>query len=390
MKQKMIGLLFIAVFLPLCVSCVKSDDPVKRREQACAKLLKKQKLVRIAVAGPCKTSPELMNGIQLAYDEINASGGVLGAKLDLVSYDDENNIATGGQVAYEIANDEATCAVLGHYSSTLSLSNSILYHFYGLPMFSPMSTSPKLMKRGLPLVFRNLPSDEIFAETLVRFCNSNGWNKVMIYYMAGAYGDGFANEFELRCDRYNIFVLNRERYERGELVSTHYAVAKNWLENYVFDAVFIAGDMPELADVISSFRAAGIKTPILSGLTLDSPIFFDYAENNHEVDAYVPSNFDDESDYPAYKKFAEAYTARYGYAPDWRAMQGYDALKVLAKAIDKAGSVRGEDIAAALHSTTWEEAAGPYNFDETGDLIGRQLIIKRIDPEKRIFKKISE
>lgn len=174
------------------------------------------------------------------------------------------------------------------------------------------------------------------------------------------------------------------------MISSHYQVAQKWLENYVFDAVLVAVDMPEIADVISTFRAAGIKTPILSADALDTPLFFDSADNAQESNAYVASNFDDESTYPPYLSLAADYRAHSGKDPDWGARQGYDAVKVLAKAIEKAGSVRAYDIAAALRSGTWEEAAGPYTFDESGNIVGRRSVIKRAAPEDHMFKKVAE
>lgn len=72
-----------------------------------------------------------------------------------------------------------------------------------------------------------------------------------------------------------------------------------------------------------------------------------------------------------------AFKENYGKNPNWEAAQSYDAVKVLAKAIQKAGSVKVEDIAEVLKTEEkWDECAGPYRFNENGD-IEKQLFIKK-------------
>ena len=93
---------------------------------------------------------------------------------------------------------------------------------------------------------------------------------------------------------------------------------------------------------------------------------------------YCVSNFDSESQNKAFRRFSEAFRKRYGYAADQGALQGYDALKVLAGAIARAKSVKSSDIARALREKSeWNEGAGPYRFNATGDIEYRRLTIKK-------------
>ena len=379
--MKKISIMTAAVFalLMLCVSCVKSDDPVLSREAAVTKLLKKKHRIKIAVAGSWAQKRNLlMEGLELARDEINESGGVLGAQIELVPYDDNYNLNSGGKAAYEIASDNQICAVIGHTASAISVSNSLIYHYYGLLMFSPLSTDCQLMEQGLPYVFRNIPDNHELAEAAAEFCEKSSWKRMMIYYLNNTYGENLANAFELKCSDNDIVVSERESYESVDGVRDYIAIARSWKQRYQFDAIFIAGTMPQVAEIVSIFRRNGITEPIIGGDTLDMPSFFDIDENWKEDAVYCVSNFDSESQNKAFRRFSEAFRKRYGYAADQGALQGYDALKVLAGAIARAKSVKSSDIARALREKSeWNEGAGPYRFNATGDIEDRRLTIKK-------------
>ena len=382
--------IFLAAIVPLFVSCVKSDDPAVRREKVVTKILNKKHCIKIAVAGPwAQKRNMLMDGLELARDELNASGGVLGAQIELIPFDDNGNKAVGGRIAYEIANDEEICAVIGHSSSSISLANSLIYHYYGLLMFSPLSTSRNLTRQGLPMVFRNIPDDDTLGVQAATFCEKSSWKRVMIYYINNSYGEGLANAFELQCGETGISIPDRASYESLYGVRDYMETIKSWKDNYIFDAVFIAGSMPQAGEIVSIFRANGIDQPIIGGDAFDVPMFFQIAENNTEDQVYTVSNFNNESSNPAFINFKKSFSARYGYDCDQAAFQGYDALMVLGKAIENAKSVCGSDIAHALKSAEqWNEAAGPYKFDDNGNIVGHQPSVKK--SESGLFRVVQQ
>ena len=89
------------------------------------------------------------------------------------------------------------------------------------------------------------------------------------------------------------------------------------------------------------------------------------------------ANFDPNSTNAAFVDFKKNFKEKYGVDPNWEATESYDALKVLAKAIQNAGSVKAKDIAAALKSKNeWDEGAGPYRFNENGE-IEKKLLVKK-------------
>lgn len=382
MKKRLLFALIL--ILALLASCARSDNNDYKRNKATERLLKKEHRIKIAAAGPWETRYNLLKeGLDLALDEVNAAGGVLGAQVELIPFDDHNMLFTGGLAAYEVVSDPQICAVIGHSSSSISISNSLIYHFYGLLMFSPYSTNPTLTKQGLPYVFRNIPDDEATARKAAQFCEKMGWHRILVYYLNSTYGTGLANAFEIQSGN----VLDRVSYENSYTKATHAAVAQNWLDNYKFDAVFIAGLWPNTAEVVSAFRESGINVPIIDGGEFDDPAFFQTSGTINEENLYTVTPYNEKSEKPAFNAFKSAFRAKYGMEPDIAALQGYDALKVLAKAIGNAKSVRASDIAKALRAERWNEGAGPYRFDDNGNIINYTLYVKK--PHNKAFEVVE-
>lgn len=371
--------LCIAAMVLALVSCSRSDNPIQKREIESTKLLRKKHKIKIAVAGPWAQNRNLMlEGIDLACEQLNEEGGVLGAQIEIIKYDDNGNLEGGGKAAYQIASDNQICAVIGHPFSAISLSNSLIYHYYGLLMFSPTSTGTELTQQGLPYVFRNIPDNDAIGIEAALFCKKSNWNRVIIYYLNNSYGEGLANVFELQCGSSSIVIQDRASYENVYGIYDYSDIAKNWKNNYVFDAVFIAGSMPQIAEIVSVFRDNGITQPIIGGDTFDISTFFTIGDNSSEENVYCVSNFNIDAKNQKFMDFREAFIKKYGHDVDQHALQGYDALKVLVNAIGMAGSVKAKDISQALRNARiWDEGAGPYAFDENGNIKQRILTVKK-------------
>ena len=156
MQRKMLKLSFFIMILALIsLSCSNSDNPAIQRGNRARK--NKSDIIKIAAASPWGQERNLLKqGIEMAKEEINNSGGLLGKQLDILYFDDDNSMNTGQSVAYQIASDEDIVAVLGHSASSVSISNALLYHYYGLLMLSPLSTSSRLTTQGFNMIFRNI------------------------------------------------------------------------------------------------------------------------------------------------------------------------------------------------------------------------------------------
>ncbi len=369
-----------AIAVPvLCLSfagCVRSDDPAEQRAYFATR---NNRTLKIAAAAPWSQKRNLLwQGLELALEEVNQAGGLLGRQVELLPFDDDSDVGQGQEKAYEIASVKDIVAVIGHSASAVSVPNSILYHYYGILMLSPLSTSVQLTAQGLDMVFRNIPSDDTFGMEAANFCRKSGWNKVLIYYQDNNYGSSQANVFEQQCAALDIEVADRSSYDGSTGRKEYAEMASFWMRNYDFDAVYIAGVMPQAGEIVAAFRQHGIIEPIIGGDAFDHPLLLstakEYAENVYAVTIY-----DDQSTYPPLMEFRKKFNDRYGREVDQAALQGYDALKILAEGIRLADSVEPEMIAAGLRSIEkWEGPAGPYAFSADGDIVGKAVVVKRV------------
>ena len=324
--------------LSLCLSC-KSDKPALKREKVTTKLFHKEKIIRIACANGWENNDTLQwEGLQFACHEINSSGGVDGAKIELIQFDDHDTEKEGLYAAYDISNRYDIAAVIGHTISGIAVESSKVYQYYGVLMFSPMATATKLTNQGFPYVFRNIPRAAAFAKAASNFCKEKGWNRMIIYYLDTPYGEDISNAFE-------------------------------------FDAVFLAGDMPQLENVIKTMRENGMDKPILGPDTFDHPGLEKWIMENNIRDIYAVTSFGRNASSDAYTKFKNDFSRIYGKSPAQQAVQGYESLKILTGAMEKAHSVKAKDVAAELRKNTWTGLNGKYYFNKRGDIIGTNIFV---------------
>ncbi len=331
----------------------------------------------IGVAGGWSSSYlSLLNGINLALEEINSKGGALGRPLEIVLRDDEMTVATGMQIAQEFADNLDMVAVIGHPNSKVSLSTAVIYEYYGLLMLSPLASSPALTRQGRRLVFRNIPTDEADGVILAEYAAKQGYKRVAIYYQQDSYSRGLANIFERRCYELGLSIVDRLPYEFTYKTSDFSTDFELWKRQFDFDAILLAGLLPQAGEIIPLIRRSGITAPILSGGSLDNERLIQQAGDAAEG-LVVVSTFDPTAQGEKVAAFVKAYEKRFGSLPNRNAAQGYDALNLLAHVIKEGGSTAPEKMAAILRKTRdWQGVTGAHTFDDNGDVQGKPMVVK--------------
>ncbi|HYB70353.1 MAG TPA: ABC transporter substrate-binding protein, partial [Candidatus Bathyarchaeia archaeon] len=122
-------------------------------------------VIRIGIGAPltggaASFGVEMKNAVEMAIDEQNAAGGLLGARVEGRAFDDEASDATGQKGAETLCQDASVLAVVGHVNSNVSIAASNVYAGCGLAMLTPMSSNPGVTDRGLANVFRLTNRDD--------------------------------------------------------------------------------------------------------------------------------------------------------------------------------------------------------------------------------------
>lgn len=333
----------------------------------------------IGVGGPftgdlAQFGQSMKDGINLAVEEINSSGGVLGRRnIKIELGDDQAKVNEGTLVAQRFAGNPDIGVVIGHFNSGISIPASAIYDKSGILQLTPASTNPKLTQNGYKMVFRNLPNDDENGRQLADFAGYKGFKNIAIYFANNAYGKGLADVFEKRAQELGITIVDKQAYD-PERDEDFRPVLTKW-KGLALDAVCLAGENPKGAVIISQGREVGLKSAFLGGDGIASPELWTIGGKAAEG-TFVTSYFHPGDDRPEVVKFNESYLKKYGRIPDVWAAQAYDAVKVIAEAANNAGSISPQKIAAALRALKdWQGVTGIHNFDEKGDVVGKKVIV---------------
>ena len=144
--------------------------------------------------GEIGTAP--IRGSQIAIDEWNSKGGVLGKRIESVTRDDEGKPSQAVAVAQELVS-AGVVAVVGHFNSGCTLPASEVYHQAGILVITPASTNPKVTEQGYTQTFRMCGRDDqqgmvsaLFARDTLKL------DKVAVLHNKTAYGQGLADVFK--------------------------------------------------------------------------------------------------------------------------------------------------------------------------------------------------
>ncbi len=402
MKQYMIFFLSLLLFVVLS-GCNPVDDPAELR----AMIAEKSKgNIQVGVTFSFSSSGILFReGIEMARDELNSGGGIRTGSsrhlLQLFFKDDKRSINEGRCVAQQFAEGQMCrregkedglaeegvniVAVIGNLSSFISIPVSTVYNYYGILMLSPGATSPKFTDQGYNLVFRNIVQDREIGKQMADFAKAQGSEKIMVASSRSAYGRGLANEFEKRAQVIGLEVVDRRSFEPiGDKVD--FSNELNFWKYRDFDAVFLAGAHPEVTMLTRQMRKAGLEQPVFGGDGLDVSKFLSVGGVD-VIGSVAPAPFHYslgllEEGPEKTRQFVLSFRERYGKYPDTWAAQGYDAVMLLAAAMEEAGSSSPRLVADVMHSMEWMGVTGLHKFDEKGDV--EKPIIKKIaryDPE---------
>ena len=234
------------------------------------------------------------------------------------------------------------------------------------------------------MVFRNIQNDVEFGISLARYAHAMNYKKVLVFSVRNDYGRQLANFFESEAQRLGVEILDRLSYQESDRQYFKQTLL-NWKYYYHADALFIAGILPHAAKIIATAKEIGLDIPIFAGDGIDSHRLIDIAgkaaENVAIASTYHADAVDTQNNH-----FNQAFKTRYKKEPDLMAVQGYDALSIIAKAIKQAKSAVPADIANVLHnSENWPSFSGPVSFTETGDIEGREVIFKQVRDQKLSF-----
>lgn len=319
---------------------------------------------------------------ELAVERINAEGGLLGKKLVLDAQDDKAEPAEATKAAQYFTSKGDVVGVIGHPNSGNAIPASKIYHDKGMPYVASSPTNPTLTQQGFGNVFRFAPTDAMQGVSGAEFIfETLGSKTLAIVHDNAAYGKGLADEVKKRFEQLGGKVLlfdaiaAREKDYRSVL--TKISRAKP-------NAVYYGGMLPEGAVLVRQMKELGINVPIVFGDGCFDEKLKELAGTDCR-NVFVSFLAPPWDQLPSAKEFVEAYQAKHGPVPSF-APYGYDAVIVLAKAVEKAGSTDHDRVVAALADPGFRVsgATGEISFGPDGQSADRRFYFYTFNDEGKL------
>jgi branched-chain amino acid transport system substrate-binding protein len=201
-------------------------------------------------------------GTQLGIDEINATGGVLGKKLKLITEDDQSNAGQPATIVRKLISQDKVIAVLGEVRSSATIEAAPICQQNKIPLISPAATNPKVTEVG-DYISRICFIDPFQGTVMAKFALSKGWKKVAVLTdVKQDYSVGLAEFFVKGLTAGGGEIVKEQKYSTGD---KDFKPQLTSLKATKPDAIFIPGYYAEVALIGKQARLLGIKVPMLGG-----------------------------------------------------------------------------------------------------------------------------
>jgi branched-chain amino acid transport system substrate-binding protein len=323
----------------------------------------------IAVVGPMTglqsaNGIDFTGGVELAVDDINAKGGLLGQKLTYITVDDACDPDQAEAAAQQIVS-QPPAVVIGHSCSDCSIRAAPLYAKAHIIQITPASTNPTLTEMGIDTVFRMLGRDDNQGRTIARRLAAV-WpqGRIAVLNDGSLYGKGLADVVRSELANHGIRPVVDESFPSG---AQSYDAIVRQMTDAKTDAVFIGAYDLDVAVIAREVAAAKLSIAILASDALIAPSFWEAAGAAGEavIFTYSPNPLD----LPAGKALVEL-AHRRGMELGGQAVLSYASVQVWAEAVEEANSFDTAKVAAALHSGQFTTIIGKVRFDAKGDILG--------------------
>ena len=287
-------------------------------------------------------------GTQLAVDEINASGGLLGKQIKLIVEDDQSKAGEPATIVRKLISRDNVVAVLGEVASGRSMEAGPICQQAKIPMISPSSTNPKVTEIG-DYIFRVCFIDPFQGKVMAAFAKNTLKLKklAMLTDVKSAYSVGLAQFFKEQFLRDGGTLVAEEKYTGGD---KDFSAQLTAIKASSPEGIFVPGYYTEAGLICLSARRLGLNIPIFGGDGWESPKLIEIGGKAVEG-TYYSTHYSPEDESPAVQGFVKKFRARFKEVPDAMAALGYDSAMVLADAIKRANSTEGSKVRDAIAAT---------------------------------------
>jgi len=334
--------------------------------------------IKIGVAealsgGAAQYGISIRNGFQMAADEINAAGGINGAKIELVIEDEQGKKEEAINAFKKLIFQDKTLMLFGPTLSNSAQAADPIAQAARIVVFGTSNTADGITSIG-DHVFRNSVTEaDVLPVTLRTAAKVAKIKKVAVLYgNDDVFTKSGYDNFKKALDDQKMPVTTTETFAKGD-VDFKAQLTKIKATNP--DAIVLSALLAEGAPVMVQARQLGITVPFIGGNGMNSVKVFDLAKGASDG-LWVGSPWSIENRTSENNSFIIAYTKKFTAPPDQFAAQAYDAMHIATEAIKKiklSGDLAKdrEALQAALPAIKWTGATGSFSFRRVMDKAGK-------------------
>jgi branched-chain amino acid transport system substrate-binding protein len=320
-------------------------------------------------------------GYQLCIKDLNAKGGLLGRKAELVVYDDQSLPATAVRLYEKLITEDKVDAVMGPYSSPVSEASANVTEKYKKVMVAPLAATTSIFKKGRKYIFMVISPAEGYLEGLVDMAAKRGLKTIAVVNEDTLFSKAAAAGAVELAKKKSLQVVFTEAYPKGNtdfsaLLTKVKAANPDVLAaaTYFDDAVALMRQMKELN-----------VSPKMYGVTVggDLPEFYDTLKQNAEF-IYGATQWEPTLPYPGNQEFFETYKKDFGHEPSYHSAAGYAGCVIYAEAVKRAGSLDADKVREQLLKLETKTMFGDFKVDADGFQLTHKMVTFQWQGEKKV------
>jgi branched-chain amino acid transport system substrate-binding protein len=327
------------------------------------------------------------NGIDLAIEEINAKGGILGRKLEVAHADSQSNPGVARAQVQKALDNEPYVLLGPGYSGSVKVTAPLAAEA-GIAQIMG-GEAAELTQAGNKFLFRTSFGQQSSMPKVAKYINDELKAKsVAIVWVNNDFGRGGRDVITKEFARYGIKIGADLSTEAGQ---ADFAADVSKIKAASPDAVFIYLNEEESARILKELKRQGVTTPLIGETTLVGQKVVDLAgDAANGARGHVGLTTDAPVD--LVKAFREKFVKKYNYVPDHNGIKGYLAIYMIKAATEKMGKLDPKTLADTLHGLTIKAANEPgilmdVSIDQNGD-IDRQGFLVEVVEGKQIVKQV--
>ncbi len=322
-----------------------------------------------------------LQGYQLWVKEQNAKGGLLGRPIELKTYDDQSESATGVRLYERLVNEDHVDLLAGPYGSALTLPTSNVAARYKMVMICPEDAAPATFDRGNKYIFQGLPLAVHYVEGVLAMAKARGLKTVAMVGEDTPFPHAIASAVPDLVKQNGMTLVFSEFYPHN---TNDFAALVQKIKSANADVVLAGSFVPDSIGLLRALKQANVTPKMLyEAIGGSDPVFGPSA--GKDADGVLASTaWSPDLQTTGNSDFVKSFQAEYKRNPDYHSASAYAGLAVLAEAVKRAGAIDQEKIRDQMASLKLPTVMGTYTVDATGKQTGYQALVQQWQSDKQV------